>query len=87
MSLEIKNDKVTIPTTRSFLKVLYKVCKIKKKNINFEQYARNHLDGIKIVICETVSNTDFVLNSSFTTKDNYFRTAIAEACEAFNKIM
>ena len=57
------------------------------KNINFEQYTRIHLDGPKIAICETASNAVFILNSSFTTKDNYFRTAIDEACEAFNKIM
>ena len=34
MSLDIKIDKVTIPTKKSFLKVLYNVCKVKKKNIN-----------------------------------------------------
>ena len=87
MSLKINNDKVTIPTKRSYLKVLYIVCRVKKKNINFEQYARIHLNGPKIAICETASDTVFVLNSSFTTKDNYFRAAIEEACEAFNKMM
>ena len=29
----------------------------------------------------------FVLDSSFTTKDQYFRVAIDEACEAFNKML
>ena len=29
----------------------------------------------------------FVLNASFTTKDNYFIVAIDEACEAFNKVL
>ena len=29
----------------------------------------------------------FVLNSSFTTKDNYFRVAKDETCEAFNKVL
>ena len=87
MSLEINIDKVTIPTKRSFLKILYNVCKVKKKNNNFEQIARIHLDGPKIAICETVSDTVFVLISSFTTKDNYFRAAIDEACGAFNKMM
>ena len=71
----------------SFLKVFYNICKIKKKNINFEQYARIHLDSPKIAICETASNTVFKLNSSFTTKDKYFHVAIDEACEAFNKMM
>ena len=83
LSLEINSDQITSSTKRSFLKVLYNVCKIKKKNINFEQYARLHLDGPKIAICETASNAVFVVNSSFTTKDNYFRVAIDEAGEAF----
>ena len=86
MSLEVNNDKVTT-TKRSFRKVLYHVCKVKKKNINFEQYARIHLDGPKVAVCETVSYTVFVVNSSFTTKDKYFRAAIDEACKAFNKMM
>ena len=67
--------------------MLYNVCKNKKKKINFEQYARLHLDGPKFAICETASNAVFVLNSSFTTKDNYFRVAIDEACDAFNKVL
>ena len=87
LSLEINKDQITISTKRSFLKVLYNVCKMKKKNINFEQYARYHLDGFKVAICETASNAVCILNSSFTTKYNYFRTAIDEAYEAFNKIM
>ena len=29
----------------------------------------------------------FVLNSSFTAKDQCFRVAIAEACEAFSETM
>ena len=61
LSLEINTDQVTVPTKRSFLKVLYNVCKIKKKNIALEQYARIHLDGPKIAICETTS--DMVLSS------------------------
>ena len=67
--------------------MLYNVCKIKKKNINFEQYARLHLDGPNIAICETASNAVFVPNSSFRTEDNYFRVALNEACEAFNKVL
>ena len=45
--LEMNNDQITSSTKRSFLKVLYYVCKIKKKNKNFEQYARLYLDGPK----------------------------------------
>ena len=87
MFLETNTDKVTILTRRSFLKVLYSICKIKKKKINFEQYARLHLDGPKIAICETASNMVFVLISSFTTKDQYLRVAIDEACGHFNKML
>ena len=87
LSLEINTDQITIPTKRSFLKILYNVCKIKKKNNNFEQYPRLHLDGPKIAICGTASNKVFVLHSSFTTKDEYFRVAIAETCDVFNKML
>ena len=86
LSLEINTDQITIPTKRSFLKVLYNVCKI-KNNIAFEQYARIHLNGPKIAICESTSDMVFVLNSSFTSKDEYFQMAIAEACDAFNKAL
>ena len=85
LSMEINTDPDTISTKISFLKVLYNVCKIGKKNINFEQFARLHLDGPEIVICETASKMVFILISSFTSKDIYFRMAIAEACETFNK--
>ena len=85
--LEIDNEKVIDPTERSFFKVLHNVRKIKKKQINFEQYTHLHLDDPKIAICETVSDTVFILNASFTTKDNYFRVAIDEACFASNKVM
>ena len=86
LSLEIKTDQVTIPTKRSFLKVFYNVCKLKKKNISFEQYARIHLDGPKIAIRETISYRVVVLKSSFTSKDT-LHMAIAEACDAFNKAL
>ena len=87
LSFEINNDQITPSTQRAFLKVLYNVCKMKKKSINFEQCARLHLDRPNIAICETASNAVFLLNSSFTTKDNYFRVAIDEACEAFNTVL
>ena len=87
ISLEINIDKITDSTKTSFLKVLYNVCKIKKKQIKFEQYACIHLDGPKIAFCETVSNTVFVQNSSFSTREKYFRVAKDEACSAFNAMM
>ena len=84
MSLEINNGNVILPTRGSFLKVLYNVCHIKKKHINFEQYYRIHVEGPKIAVCETFSETVFVLNSAFTTKDNYFQTALDDAIDALN---
>ena len=70
-----------------FLESLYNVTQIKKKKITFEQYSRIHLQGPKIAICETASNVVFVLNSSFTSKDQYFRTALQEATDAFNHML
>ena len=87
LSLEINNDQTLIPTKRAFPKVLYNVCKMKKKQINFKQYARIDFNGPEIAVCDTVTGTVFVLNSSFTTKDNYFYAALNEACNAFNQMM
>ena len=53
LSLEINKNKVTPKSLIAFLKVLYNVTQIKKKNITFEQYSRFHLEGPKIDICET----------------------------------
>ena len=87
LSLEINKNKITPKTLIAFLKVLYNVAQIKKKKITFEQYSRIHLAGPKIAICETASNAVFVLNSSFTSKDQCFHTAIQEAITAFNNIL
>ena len=87
MSLEINKGDITLPTRRSFLKVLYNVCQIRKKDITFEQYYRIHVHGPKIAICEITSDTVFVLNSAFTTKDNYFQVTIDEAIDAFNAVL
>ena len=62
MSLEINKGDITLPTRRSFLKVLYNVCQIRKKDITFEQYYRIHVHGPKIAICEITS--DGTLNNS-----------------------
>ena len=80
LSLEIHKIKITP-------KCLYNVTQIKKKKITFEQYSRIHLQGPKIAICETASNVVFVLISSFTSKDQYFRTALQEATDAFNNML
>ena len=87
LSLEINNDTITAATTRSFLNVLYNVCKISKKHINIEQYNRLQLDGPKIAVCETTSNAVFIIDSSFTKKDHLFHTALEEAQQAFNPVM
>ena len=75
MSLEINNNKITIPTARSFLKVLYIICQMKKKNISFEQFAKPHRTSF------------FVLNSSCTTKYHYLCVEIDEVCETFKKML
>ena len=87
LSLEINKNKITKKSLIAFLKVLYNFTRIKTKKIKFEQYSRIHLDGPKIAICETASNVVFVLNSSFTTKDQNFRAALQEATTAFNKML
>ena len=61
MSLAINNDTGNIPIKKIFPQGLVQCLQTEKKeNINFEQYARINLDGSKIAICETVSNTVFV---------------------------
>ena len=80
LSLEINKIKITQKSLIALLKVLYNISKIKKKKITFEQYSRIHLDGPEIAICETASNVVFVLNPSFTSKDQDFQ----EAMTAFN---
>ena len=87
LSLEINKNKITPKSLIAFLKVLYNVTQIKKKKITFEQNSRIHLEGPKIATCETASNVVFVLNSSFTTKDHYFRTALQEVIDAFNNML
>ena len=59
----------------------------KKKRINFKQYARLLFEGPKNGICETASDAIFVIDTSFTTEDIYFKHAIAEVCDAFNAAM
>ena len=87
LSLEIYNDKITSSTKRSFLKVFNNVCKVKKKPINFEEVSRIKETVRKIAICETTSFAVFILNSAFTSKENYSRVTIDEACDAFNAVM
>ena len=59
-----------------------------KRNTSISNNTRKFtLMDQKVAICETASKAVFVINSYVTTKDNYFRTTIDEACEAFNKII
>ena len=37
--------------------------------------------------CETASNVVFVLNSAFTSKDQYFQAALHEDSNAFNEML
>ena len=87
LSLEINNNKITPKSLIAFLKILYNVAQIKKKRITFEQYSRIHVAGPKIAFCETASNVVFVLNSAFTSKDQYFHAALQEATNAFNEML
>ena len=87
LSLEINHNKITSKSLIAFLKILCNVAQIKKKRITFEQYSRIHVAGPKIAICETASNVVFVLNSAFTSKDQYFHTALQEATDAFNEML
>ena len=87
LSLEIHKNKITPKCLIAFLKVLYNVTQTKKKKSTFEQNSRIHLQGPKTAICETASNVVFVLNSSFTSKDQYFHTALQKATDAFNKML
>ena len=45
---------------------------------------RVHVNGPKIAI---TSDTVFVLNSAFFTKDNYFQVALDDAIDAFNDVL
>ena len=87
LSLEINNNKITPKSLIAFLKVLYNVANINQKRITFEHFSRIHAAGPKIAICETASNVVFVLNSAFTSKDQYFYVALQETTEAFNEIL
>ena len=87
LSLEINKNKITQKFLIAFLKVFYNISKIKKKKITFEQYSRILLDGPNIAFRETASNVVFVLNSFFTSKDQYFKAAIQEAMTAFNNTL
>ena len=87
LSLEINNNKITPKSFIASLKILYNVAQIKRKSITIEKYSRIHVAGPKIAICEMASNVVFVLNSAFTSKDQYFHAALQEATNAFNEML
>ena len=62
LSLESNSYKFTPSTKNAFLKVLYNVCRKKKKFISFEQYSRIRMDGSEIAVCQTAFNS--VLSST-----------------------
>ena len=87
MSVEINKDAISNATKCSFLKILFNVCRIKQNNVNFEQYFRLHLAGTQFAICETVSDSVFVLSTPFSKNDQYFQVALEEAIDAFNAVL
>ena len=87
ISLEINKNKITQKSPIAFWRSCTTSPKSKKKKITFQQYSRIHLVGPKIAICETTSNVVFVLDSSFTSKDQYFRATIQEDMTAFNNTL
>ena len=76
LSIEINNDKISTSTKRSSLKVLQNVCRIKKKRINFEHYARLQFEGPKIAICETVPDAIFVIDTLLPQR-HLFQTCVS----------
>ena len=84
LSFEINKKKPPINYLLLFSKFFH-------QNKEEENYVRTifrlHLDGPKLAICETSSNVVIDLNSSFTSKDNYFRAAVAGATTAFNNTL
>ena len=88
LSLEINKNQINLPTKRSFLNVLKKGCQIAKHNqIQFQHYNFIHAEGPKIAICETTSNAFFTLDTSLTTKDQYFQAAILEVIKVLNAVL
>ena len=85
--LSLENNKNKHQKLSSLFSKFYITLPKVGKKITFEQYSQIHLAGPKIAICETASIAVFVLNSSFTSKDQYFHTAIQEAMTAFNNIL
>ena len=87
LSLEINQNEISHSTQQSFLKVLYNVARIGQTQIPFEQYYRIHVEGPHIAICETVSDTVFVLDSRFPQKVHYFHAALQDALDASNNVL
>ena len=58
-----------------------------KLSLEINNNSRLHVAGPKIAICETASNVVFVLNSAFTSKDQYIQAALHEATNAFNEML
>ena len=87
LSLEINHNKITPKNLIAFLKVLSNVTQIKKKKSPLNNTLVSISTDQKIAICETASNVVFVLNSAFTTKDQFFRVALNEATDALNNML
>ena len=58
-----------------------------KKTNHIRTIFKDSCSRTKNAICETASNVVFVLNSAFTSKDQYFQAALQEATNAFNEML
>ena len=87
LSLEINKNKITPKCLMAFLKVLYNVTQIKKKKLHLSNTRASTLKDPKLQFGKRHPMFFFVLNSSFTSKDQYFRTALQEATDAFNNML
>ena len=89
LPVEANNEKISLSTKRSFLKVFLQYLPFKKEPNQLEQYAGLHFEAPENAkrMSETASDALFVIDTSFTTKDTYFKHALAEACDAINTTM
>ena len=87
LSLKINRNEILHSTSRSFLNVLYNVARMGQKCIPFQQSYRIQVEESQIPICETASDTIFVLDSRFTQKEPYFQAAPQKAIAAFNIVL
>ena len=85
---ELNNGTIAPSSRRAFFKITYNVFLISSKKIPFEQYCRLHLSGPNVAICETKSNTVFVLTHTSFDQNNFcFLHVVQEAVDAFYEVL